>query len=133
GIHLLIEHTSKLNHLILKNFIPLFIPPLYIHSLTIQEWKYWNDVEKFCSIFSHIKSLRIDVWSIEMMIKLIDRLKYLEYVVFWYNIDKYLPFISMRWLKRTFYRLRREKFTYQIGDYYLLLSIGKKQNRNNKL
>ncbi|CAF4077576.1 unnamed protein product, partial [Rotaria sordida] len=30
-IHLLLEHTSRLNHLIMKNFISLFIPP-FIYS-----------------------------------------------------------------------------------------------------
>ena len=65
-----------------------------------------------------------------MMTKLINQLKCLEHVIFGYNIDKYLPFISMRWLRRTVYRLRREKFTYQTGDYYLLLSIGNKRQIN---
>jgi hypothetical protein len=46
---------------------------------------------------------------------------------FLFKIDKYLPFISMKWLRRTIYRLRREKFTYQTDDYYLMLSIGNKQ------
>ncbi len=67
-----------------------------------------------------------------MMIKLINRLKYLKHIVFWYNIDKYLPLLSMRWLRRTIYRLRREKFTYQTDDYYLMLSIGNKREINNK-
>ena len=66
------------------------------------------------------------------MVTLINRLKYLEHVVFGYNIDKYLPFLSMKWLRQTIYRLRREKFTYQAGDYYLLLSIGNKRTINNK-
>jgi len=126
-IHLLLEHTSYLNHLIMQNLIPLFIPPSYIHSYTIKQWKFNNNINKFCSRFSHIKSLKINIYSIEMMIKLINRLKYLEHVVFWYNFDKYLPFISMRWLRRFIYRLRREKFTYQANDYYLVLSIGSKQ------
>jgi hypothetical protein len=126
-IHLLLEHTSRLNHLIMENLIPLFIPPSYIHSYTIKKWDYNNDINKFCSRFSHIKSLKIDLYSIKMMIKLINRLKYLEHIVFWYNFEKHFPFISMRWLRRTIYRLRREKFTYEAGDYHLMLSIGNKQ------
>ncbi len=67
-----------------------------------------------------------------MMIKLINRLKNLEHVVFWYNIDKHLPFLLMKWLRRTIYRLKREKFTYEADDYYLMLSIGNKRGINNK-
>jgi hypothetical protein len=126
-IHLLLEHTSHLNHLIMENLIPLFIPPLYIHSYTIKKWKYNHDIDKFCSRYSHIKSLKIDIYSIEMMIKLINRLKHLEHVVFWYNFDKHFPFVSMRLLRRMIYRLRRDKFTYEAGDYHLMLSIGNKQ------
>ncbi|CAF1427048.1 unnamed protein product [Rotaria sp. Silwood1] len=36
-IHLLLEHIPNLNHLIFKNFIPLFKPPSHIYSFTIEE------------------------------------------------------------------------------------------------
>jgi hypothetical protein len=131
-IHLLVEHTSHLDHLIMKNFIPLFIPPSYIYSYTIKTSIYSDDIDKLCSRFSHVKSLKIRIYSVEMMIKLINRLKHLEQVVFWYNIDKYLPFLSMRWLRQVVYRFRREKFTYEAGDYHLMLSIGNRRGINNK-
>ena len=132
-IHLLIEHIPNLKHLLLEKFIPLFIPPLHMDSLTIHEWEYQTNIDQFCSRFAHIKFLEIDVQSVKMMMKLIKRLKCLEHVVFKYNIDKYLPFLSGRWLKRVFCRLRRDKFTYRTADYSLHLSIAKKQNMKKNI
>jgi len=53
-------------------------------------------------------------------------------LVFWHNFEKHLPYLSMRLLRRMIYRLRREKFTYELDDYYLILSIGNKRGINNK-
>jgi len=106
------------------------LPP--IDSYTIKTWKYNDDIDQFCLRFSHIKSLKMHIDSIEMMIKLINRLKYLEHMVFWHNFEKHLPYLSMRLLRRMIYRLRREKFTYELDDYYLILSIGNKRGINNK-
>jgi len=131
-IHLLIEYTSHLNHLIMERFIPLFIPPSHVYSYTIKTWKYNDDIDQFCLRFSHIKSLKMHIDSIEMMIKLINQLKYLEHMVFWNNFEKHLPYLSMRLLRRMIYRLRREKFTYELDYYYLILSIGNKRGINNK-
>ncbi|CAF4173573.1 unnamed protein product [Rotaria sordida] len=94
-IHLLLEHIPNLNHLIFKNFIPLFKPPSYIYSFTIEEWKLSDDLNLFCRMFSHVKSLKMEINSLEMMIELINRLKYLENILVWYNFEKHAPFISM--------------------------------------
>ncbi|CAF4301072.1 unnamed protein product, partial [Rotaria sordida] len=103
-IHLLLEHIPNSNHLIFNNFISLFKPPSHIYSFTIEEWKFSDDLNLFCRMFSHVKSLKIDIISLEMMIELINRLKYLENILVWYNFEKHAPFISMNWL-------RRKKFT----------------------
>ncbi|CAF3824580.1 unnamed protein product [Rotaria sp. Silwood1] len=71
-IHLLLEHIPNLNHLIFKNFIPLFKPPSHIYSFTIEEWKFSDDLNLFCRMFSHVQSLKIDIISLEMMIELIN-------------------------------------------------------------
>jgi hypothetical protein len=128
AIHLLIKHTSHLNHLMLPKFIPLFIPPLHIHELTIYTWNNGNDaIERFCSIFSHIRCLTISFMSIEMMAKLLNRLKYLECVFFRHEYKKYPPYFSQISLEQNFDRLRRDKFTYKEGEWYFRLSIGEKQ------
>ncbi|CAF1494279.1 unnamed protein product [Rotaria sordida] len=131
-IHLLLEHTPRLNHLKFQNWIPLFKPPLHIYSFTTKHWSLSNDLDLFCRMFSHVKSLKIDIISLKMMIELINRLKYLENVVFWYNFEKHAPFISMNWLRRNIWGLRRKNFTYKEDDYYMLLSIGNKRKTNNK-
>ncbi|CAF4205286.1 unnamed protein product [Rotaria sordida] len=130
-IHLLLEHIPNLNHLIFKNFIPLFKPPSYIYSFTIEEWKLSDDLNLFCRMFSHVKSLKMEINSLEMMIELINRLKYLENILVWYNFEKHAPFISMNWLRLNIPRLRRKKFTCQEDDYYMIISIG--NNRKKKL
>ncbi|CAF1385017.1 unnamed protein product [Rotaria sordida] len=129
-IHLLLEHIPNSNHLIFNNFISLFKPPSHIYSFTIEEWKFSDDLNLFCRMFSHVKSLKIDIISLEMMIELINRLKYLESILVWYNFEKHAPFISMNWLRRNIPRLRRKKFTCKEDDYYMIISIG--NNRKKK-
>ncbi|CAF4075678.1 unnamed protein product [Rotaria sordida] len=129
-IHLLLEHIPNLYHLIFKNLIPLFKPPSHIYSFTIEKWKFSDDLNLFCRMFSHVKSLKIDIISLEMMIELINRLKYLESILVWYNFEKHAPFISMNWLRRNIPCLRRKKFTCKEDDYYMIISIG--NNRKKK-
>ncbi|CAF1384106.1 unnamed protein product [Rotaria sordida] len=125
-IHLLLEHIPNLNHLIFKNFIPLFKPPSHIYSFTIEEWKLSDDLNLFCRMFSHVKSLKIYINSLEMMMELINRLKYLENILVWHNFEKHAPFISMNWL-------RRKKFTCKEDDYYMIISIGNNRKKNSQV
>ncbi|CAF1948695.1 unnamed protein product [Rotaria magnacalcarata] len=132
GIHLLIEHMPHLNHLIFKHFIPLFQPPARICTFSIETWQLKDDLKLFCRMFSNAKSLKIDITSLEMMIELVNRLKYLEEIGFWYPFEKYTHFISMKWLRRNMRRLQQINFTCRTDEYYLLLSIGSQRIKHHE-
>ncbi|CAM4964783.1 unnamed protein product [Rotaria socialis] len=132
GIHLIIEHMPRLNHLIFKHFIPLFQPPAHIYTLSIETWQLKDDFDLFCRMFSNVKSLKIDITSLEMMIELVKRLKYLEDIGFWYPFEKYAHFISMKWLRRNMRRLQQTNFTCRTDEYYPLLSIGNQRIKHHQ-
>ncbi|CAF1590038.1 unnamed protein product [Rotaria magnacalcarata] len=132
GIHLIIEHMPRLNHLIFKHFIPLFQPPAHIYTFSIETWQLKDDFDLFCCMYSNVKSLKIDITSLEMMIELVNRLKYLEDIGFWYPFEKYTHFISMKWLRRNMRRLQQINFTCRTDEYYLLLSIGSQRIKHHE-
>ncbi len=107
----LLTHTCRLYHLTLRGFDPSIILPSHIHSLTFTRTIEIYDMDVFCSVLSHVNTLKLYVNSRNTIISLINRIECLHNIIFCLDQGNNLPkTVTDGWNS---YRLPKKNISYQ--------------------
>ena len=127
--YILIDAMKNLK-VIKMQYVPFYIPPLHIYSyIFIRNDQHVSvidsdNIERFVYLFFHLKFLEITIQSEDVLVRLLNRLHYLETIRIFSYDNSLQTRINDQWLRQNIPRLKMIDFTFRTTSTSLLLSIG---------